>query len=495
MGVLTRQTFQLNSTTLCRHHSWQERELKKKKCRLNTIVPFSKLSLSASSCELAPHLPSKLWCHKHVFAETSAELNAAASIDLRDPKDGSDSATVDGHDECTASNPSDAAVTWPDDVRNRNEPDGHDACMTSKPPDAATAEVDGVLNATGVDGGQNERSGPYASNSSNLSFDGVQHTGEHECTATNPSCAAANLNGDVPHARAVSSLTSTSKPADFPSIDACNDTKVHDAFSMGAQLDATASIRPSKPGETEGKGKIRRFSLNKTLQEVRALTPLEQENLDQLMRFKLTSDDVKGQLVIRAVRTEQLRDLETLLTDSYSELMWGPLTYRPVLEWILSTYLRERQAYLPHAVTLVGLYAPSEETNDPEVSTCKWWVAGAVEISFNASGKPKDMQTPLPPEDAPFLSNMAVLKKFRRRGIGRELLRAAEQLAVQMGGTEMYLHCRMIDEAPLNMYKKSGYAVAETDSILSLLLFQRRRHLMYKTLAAPLHEETMVQVE
>ncbi|MCO5567698.1 hypothetical protein L7F22_021392 [Adiantum nelumboides] len=263
-----------------------------------------------------------------------------------------------------------------------------------------------------------------------------------------------------------------------------------DSIETGSSHDTSTCHTPSDAGQKEEEGKIRRFSFSepellKTLQGSKTLTPLEKINLEKVLKFKVTANNLQGQLVIRAVRIEQIKGLENLLTDSYSELMRGPLTYRPVLAWILSSYLRERQTHLPNTVTLVGLYKPSEETMVHEELAPKWWLAGAVEVSFNASGKPDGMQAPLPPEDAPFLSNMAVLKRFRRRGIGRELLKAAEQLALQMGSTEMYLHCRMVDEAPLNMYRSTGYSVLETDSILSLLLFQRRRHLMYKQLVEP----------
>lgn len=47
---------------------------------------------------------------------------------------------------------------------------------------------------------------------------------------------------------------------------------------------------------------------------------------------------------------------------------------------------------------------------------------------------------------------------------------------------EVYLHCRMIDAAPFNMYTKAGYKVMNTDSILVLLMLQRRKHLMCKNL-------------
>lgn len=47
---------------------------------------------------------------------------------------------------------------------------------------------------------------------------------------------------------------------------------------------------------------------------------------------------------------------------------------------------------------------------------------------------------------------------------------------------EVYLHCRMIDEAPFNMYTKAGYSVVKTDNIIVLLTLQRRKHLMCKKL-------------
>lgn len=47
---------------------------------------------------------------------------------------------------------------------------------------------------------------------------------------------------------------------------------------------------------------------------------------------------------------------------------------------------------------------------------------------------------------------------------------------------DVYLHCRMVDKVPLSMYKKAGYHVIKTDSILVWLTLQRRKHLMCKRL-------------
>lgn len=64
-------------------------------------------------------------------------------------------------------------------------------------------------------------------------------------------------------------------------------------------------------------------------------------------------------------------------------------------------------------------------------------------------------------------------------------MKAGEELISQMSTSrEVFLHCRMIDTAPFNMYTKAGYTVVQTDTIISLLMLQRRKHLMCKELPA-----------
>jgi hypothetical protein len=46
----------------------------------------------------------------------------------------------------------------------------------------------------------------------------------------------------------------------------------------------------------------------------------------------------------------------------------------------------------------------------------------------------------------------------------------------------VYLHCRIIDQVPFNMYRKAGYIIVQTDSILVWLSLQKRKYLMSKEL-------------
>ncbi|KAL3702398.1 hypothetical protein R1sor_020420 [Riccia sorocarpa] len=212
----------------------------------------------------------------------------------------------------------------------------------------------------------------------------------------------------------------------------------------------------------------------------------DMKKLDILRHFQYRVDTGNGNLTVQALKAEHMKEVEELLVDSFAELMGGLLTYRPLLTLTVRQYVRERYACLPHAVTLVGLYAPEEvemDGDDPDAGTSRnWLLASTVELSFSDAGHPDIPPGPSPPRGSPYLCNMAVSSAYRRRGIGKETLKAAEVLAEAQGCKDIYLHCRLVDAAPLNMYKEAGYEIVATDSILSLLSFQRRRHLMKKKL-------------
>lgn len=59
---------------------------------------------------------------------------------------------------------------------------------------------------------------------------------------------------------------------------------------------------------------------------------------------------------------------------------------------------------------------------------------------------------------APLMSNLAVGKKFRRRGIAEDLVKAAEDMArKQWGYNECYLYVEKRNTAAVKLYRKLGY--------------------------------------
>lgn len=134
---------------------------------------------------------------------------------------------------------------------------------------------------------------------------------------------------------------------------------------------------------------------------------------------------------------------------------------------------------------LVGFYKPAvaEEGEEGEDGEDEGEMACTAEVSLDAVGAPGAPPTPTPPLEFPYICNMTVKTSLRRRGIGKQLLKACEDLAVKMDAKRrVYLHCRIIDQIPFNMYKKAGYEVVQTDSIFVWLSLQKRKHLMRKEL-------------
>ncbi|KAL8138116.1 hypothetical protein V2J09_004117 [Rumex salicifolius] len=210
----------------------------------------------------------------------------------------------------------------------------------------------------------------------------------------------------------------------------------------------------------------------------RFLTSSELESLEFLHSYTYQSELPSGSLRIRTMRTEELDVASSLLAESFNEAMVWPSGYVNLLKFLVKNYLIERRAVLPHAITLLGFYRQESDDGDSEGE-----LAGTVEVSFDKLGANASPPTPTPPKNCPYICNMTVNIPLRRRGIGWHLLKASEQLISQMTSSrEVYLHCRLIDSAPLSMYKKAGYEIVKTDSILALLSLQRRKHLMRKIL-------------
>lgn len=176
-----------------------------------------------------------------------------------------------------------------------------------------------------------------------------------------------------------------------------------------------------------------------------------------------------------------------LLAQSFAESMLWPSGYLSLLRFLVKQYLIERRGLMPHAATLIGFYRGKENgvPAQAEHEDGEEQLAGTVEVCFDQRGANASPPTPTPPKNSPYICNMTVRKPLRRRGIGWHLLKASEELISHMSPSrEVYLHCRMIDAAPLKMYEKAGYSIIKTDSVLILLMLQRRKHLMCKKLPA-----------
>lgn len=85
-------------------------------------------------------------------------------------------------------------------------------------------------------------------------------------------------------------------------------------------------------------------------------------------------------------------------------------------------------------------------------------LVGTVSLSFGAASR-EDFDTLAPPEDEPYLANMAVDPKFRRQGVARAMLAACDETALHTGQRCIWLHVRQSDAAAQALY--AGYAYRE----------------------------------
>jgi len=62
----------------------------------------------------------------------------------------------------------------------------------------------------------------------------------------------------------------------------------------------------------------------------------------------------------------------------------------------------------------------------------------------------------------PYMYNVAVHPKFRRKGIAKALVLACEEMAMEWDKPEVYLKVRDLAEPAVNMYKSLGYQILST---------------------------------
>jgi ribosomal protein S18 acetylase RimI-like enzyme len=104
-------------------------------------------------------------------------------------------------------------------------------------------------------------------------------------------------------------------------------------------------------------------------------------------------------------------------------------------------FLRRRRAEDPGRETLVA--------------TVEGRVVGMVEIAIVTPGLPGGAMRRVPSADV----GIAVLPQFRNRGIGKQLMQAAETWAREHGAERMILDLSAANEGARRLYKRLGYEV------------------------------------
>jgi GNAT superfamily N-acetyltransferase len=107
---------------------------------------------------------------------------------------------------------------------------------------------------------------------------------------------------------------------------------------------------------------------------------------------------------------------------------------------------------------------------DVRDSHCVWYVH-TNQLALELVEKIKKMDGYDGTISAPLMSNLAISKQFRRRGLAEELVKSAESIArKEWGYDECYLYVEKRNVPAIKLYKKMGYKTLWEDENATTLI-------------------------
>lgn len=154
---------------------------------------------------------------------------------------------------------------------------------------------------------------------------------------------------------------------------------------------------------------------------------------------------------IRAAQVEDLNTLAEILTDSF-HVQQGIFGWAyPLLRLGIYEDLRTRiRSNSPDRICLVALDRAGKKPGD---------LIGTVELALRSTDPFARSRSRYP-----YLSNLAVSRSDRRRGVARQLLLNCERVALKWGFEDIYLHVLENNHHARQLYFNLGYQLHKVDS-------------------------------
>ena len=175
--------------------------------------------------------------------------------------------------------------------------------------------------------------------------------------------------------------------------------------------------------------------------------------------FTSVTNKISSPLQIRPANPADLSIVAQIIAESFHSQsgVWGLLF--PLLRLGIYEDLRHRLALsAPHHICLVAVDTNGNESNN---------LVGSVELgvrfsdSWTQSGR-----------SFPYLSNLAVNPKYRRRGVASNLLLSCERVALAWGFQDIYLHVLENNHQARQLYLKQGYRVQKVEFSWNSFIFR-----------------------
>lgn len=179
---------------------------------------------------------------------------------------------------------------------------------------------------------------------------------------------------------------------------------------------------------------------------------------------------------VRAVQPQDLSDIADIISDSFHSREGTFGWAYPLLRLGIYEDLRNRlQNSAPHHVCLVAAYGSAKANVLGNSYICgAQTLAGTVEMAVRPTVGLWSSNN----SKYPYLSNLAVHPRDRRRGIGKQLLLNCERIALEWGFHDIYLHVLENNYQARQLYFKLGYRLHQIDSSWSSWLLGRPRQIL-----------------
>jgi ribosomal protein S18 acetylase RimI-like enzyme len=172
---------------------------------------------------------------------------------------------------------------------------------------------------------------------------------------------------------------------------------------------------------------------------------------------------------IRAAQPGELTSLAEVLADSFHSQQ-GILSWvYPLLRLGIYQDLRNRlRSTVPHHICLVAVRTATDKEGCQSAND----IAGTVEMALRSTepfAKTRSRYL--------YLSNLAVYSTYRRQGAAKQLLLNCEQVALEWGFQDLFLHVLENNYQARQLYFKLGYRLHKVDLGWNAWLLGRPRQL------------------
>jgi ribosomal protein S18 acetylase RimI-like enzyme len=178
------------------------------------------------------------------------------------------------------------------------------------------------------------------------------------------------------------------------------------------------------------------------------------------MVLKSLDSDVEHdlKLTIHPAVIEDTKEISAILAQGFYNFPEFAHWVYPFLRFTINEDLRYRfRSTSPYSRCLVAKMTPkSNYSNCNQEPDSRSVIVGTIEVALRSALWSSSPQYP-------YISNLAVAQKYRRLGIGSQLLTACEQAALDWGYQEIRLHVLDRNESAKQLYCQNGYQISQIE--------------------------------